>query len=89
METQFNYSNNTLHIPATAHPLKSLIPSSHAQTLHLTHLCMALNKYTNSQEGNFRATFYRANSFNAVMGVLPQLTIWVISDYIFPQSSKG
>lgn len=30
MQTDFNYSNNTLRIPAVAHQLKSLIPSSQA-----------------------------------------------------------
>lgn len=49
VETQFNYSNNTPNLPATAHQLKSLIfPPTEGAFDPRT----ALNKYM-SQEGNF------------------------------------
>lgn len=54
IETQFNYSNNTLDLSTIAHPPKSLIiPSSLAQNLHLTYLLITLNKYREELRGEF------------------------------------
>lgn len=74
---QGSVTNSMLHTPAVAYQLNGLL-LPHVQDLYLPHLPTALNTYKNSQEGNFKAAFYRPDSSNAMIGVLPQLTIWVI-----------